>query len=136
MWEGLDAVDWAALKHNYGSAEDVPVLLQRCAGPDPEDAGHAAFELLNHLFHQGGWICSAVPATLPFLVRLAARPDVLVPSRRVVLELVSRLAAEAGQAADRFLDPGWQLAWEQALPNVLALLTDPVPEIRRDAQVT
>ncbi len=131
MWEGLEAIDWAGLEHNYGSAEDVPGLLHRCAGPDPEDAGEAAFELLNLLFHQGGWICSAAPAALPFLLRLAAAPRVLC--RPVVLELVARLAAEAGHVAERFLDPGWSPAWERALPEVLALLTDPEPEIRRAA---
>ncbi|GHG34645.1 hypothetical protein [Streptomyces zaomyceticus] len=133
MEEGLNAVDWAALRHNYGSAEDVPDLLRRCAGPDPDDAVDAAFDLLNQLFHQGGWICSAAPAALPFLLRLAASPAVPLPSRRAVLELVWRLAAEAGQVAERFLDPGWQSAWERALPKVLVLLTDPAPGIRRDS---
>ncbi|MGW3094254.1 HEAT repeat domain-containing protein [Streptomyces sp. NPDC001102] len=133
MWEGLDAVDWVTLSHNYGSAEDVPELLRRCAEPDPDDAVDAAFELLNRLFHQGGWICSAAPAALPFLLRLAESPTVPLPSRREVLELLWRLAAEAGRVAERFLEPGWQLAWEHALPRVFLLLTDPVPEIRRDA---
>ncbi|MFF4189108.1 HEAT repeat domain-containing protein [Streptomyces sp. NPDC001691] len=135
MWEGLDSVDWAALKHNYGSAENVPELLHRCVGPDPDDAGDAAFDLLNQLFHQGGWICSAAPAALPFLVRLASSVNVPLPSRRVVLELVWRLAADAGRIAEKFLDPGWRLAWEQALPQVGVLLADPVPEIRRDSAV-
>ncbi|MET8544683.1 hypothetical protein ABZW03_29170 [Kitasatospora sp. NPDC004799] len=132
MWEGLDTVDWAALRHNYGPADDVPGLLRRCAGPDPDDAADAALDLLNLLFHQGGWICSAAPAALPFLVRLAAGPDVPLPSRRVALELMWRLAAEAGRVAERFLDPGWRPAWERTLPEVLVLLTDPAAEIRRD----
>ncbi|MFD3730740.1 HEAT repeat domain-containing protein [Streptomyces sp. NPDC058632] len=131
MGKGLGAVDWAGLKHNYGSAEDVPGLLHRCAGPDPTDAEEAAGELLNLLFHQGGWICSAAPAALPFLLRLAADPQ--VPSRRTLLELVAMLATEAGQVTGRFMDPGWAPAWEQVLPEVLALLTDPEPEIRRAA---
>lgn len=131
MWEGLEAVDWAVLKHNYGSAEDVPGLLRRCEGPDPEDAEEAADELLNLLFHQGGWICPAATAALPFLLGLAAAPR--VPSRLTLLELVARLAAEAGKVAERFLDPGWSPAWERALPKVLALLADSEPEIRRGA---
>lgn len=133
MGEGLDAVGWAALQHHYGSAEDVPGLLRRCAGPDREDADDAAFELLNHLFHQGGWICSAAPAALPFLVRLAGSADVPLSCRCVMLELMSRLAAEAGLVAERFLDPGWHPAWERVLPDVLDLLDDPAPEIRRSA---
>ncbi|MER6299260.1 hypothetical protein ABT247_06750 [Kitasatospora sp. NPDC001539] len=133
MWEELEATDWATLKDNCGSAEDVPALLRQCAGQNLQDVDHAAFELLNHLFHQGGWICSASSAALPFLVRLAASPDVLLSSRRAVLELVSRLVSEAGRVAERFLDPGWRPAWERAVPKVLLLLTDPAAEIRRDA---
>ncbi|MFF5533046.1 HEAT repeat domain-containing protein [Streptomyces cinerochromogenes] len=126
--DGPGAVDWAALEHNYGSAADVPELLRRCAGPDAGDAEDASSELLNLLFHQGGWICSAAPAALPFLLRLAARPD--VPTRRGLLELVAMLAHEAGRVPDRFLDPGWPPAWAAALPAVLALLDDPDPSVR------
>ncbi|WP_424920288.1 hypothetical protein [Streptomyces sp. wa13] len=131
MWAEVDLIDWAALRHNYGSAEDVPGLLRRCAGPDPEDAERAADDLLNHLFHQGGWICSAAPAALPFLLRLAAKPD--VPSRLTLLELVSRLASESVQVAEKWVDPGWPSAWERTLPEVLVLLDVPEPEIRRAA---
>ncbi|WP_030694015.1 HEAT repeat domain-containing protein [Streptomyces globisporus] len=131
MRVGVDAVDWAGLRHNYGSAEEIPGLLRRCAGPDPDDADDASSELLNLLFHQGGWICSAASAALPFMLRLAATPQ--VPSRRAMLELVATLAAEAGRVEARFLDPGWASAWERALPEVLRLLDDPGPEIRRAA---
>ncbi|MFJ7043047.1 HEAT repeat domain-containing protein [Streptomyces sp. NPDC101112] len=127
----LEAVDWAGLKHNYGTAEDVPDLLRRCAGPDPGDAEDAAFDLLNNLYHQGGWVCPAAPAALPFVLRLAAAPQ--VTPRRTLLELVGRLAAEAGRVEARFLDPHWSAAWERHLPDVLALLADPEPEIRRAA---
>ncbi|MEV6684520.1 HEAT repeat domain-containing protein [Streptomyces sp. NPDC051130] len=128
MWDGLSTVDWAALEHNYGSAADVPDVLRRCAGPDVGDAEEASSELFNLLFHQGGWICSAATAALPFLLDLASQAQ--VPSRREVLELVSMLAAEAGQVADRFLDPGWRPTWEDALPKLLALLSDPEPAVR------
>jgi HEAT repeat protein len=127
----LEAVDWAGLRHNYGTAEDVPDLLRRCAGPDPDDAEDAAFDLLNHLYHQGGWVCPAAPAALPFVLRLAAAPQ--VTPRRTLLELVGRLAAEAGRVEARFLDVHWSAAWERHLPDVLALLADPEPEIRRAA---
>ncbi|MEU9124575.1 hypothetical protein AB0C96_32800 [Streptomyces sp. NPDC048506] len=43
------------------------------------------------------------------------------------------LVTEAGQVAGRFLHPGWSSAWAHALPEVLALLADPVPEVRRAA---
>ncbi|MCX5377424.1 hypothetical protein [Streptomyces sp. NBC_00091] len=131
MWVGVDAVNWGGLQHNYGSAEGVPDLLRRCAGPDADDADEAASELLNLLFHQGGWVCSAASAALPFVLRLAATPQ--VPSRCAMLELVGMLAAEAGRVEVRFLDPDWAPAWERALPKLLLLLDDPLPEIRRAA---
>ncbi|QNP75444.1 hypothetical protein IAG44_42620 [Streptomyces roseirectus] len=127
MGDGVEAVDWARLKHNYGSAEDIPDLLRRCAGPESEEA---ADELLNLLFHQGGWICPAAPAALPFLLRLAADPH--VTARRTLLELVTLLAAEAGRLTAK-VDPAWPRAWRLALPDVLALLDAPEPEIRRAA---
>lgn len=131
MWEGLDAVGWAGLEHNYGTAEDVPGLLRRCAGADAGDAEEAADELLNSLHHQGGWICGAAAAALPFLVRLGTCAQ--VPCRRSVLELVAVLAAEAGKVEERYVAPGWTAAWERALPEVLALLADPEPAVRRAA---
>lgn len=69
-WEQLDAVDWAALEHHHGSAEDVPGLFRRCAGPDPDDAAAASHRLRSTLYHQGGWICSAASAALPFPVEV------------------------------------------------------------------
>ncbi|MFG3723328.1 hypothetical protein ACGF8D_36630 [Streptomyces massasporeus] len=131
MWEGLDEVDWAGLEHNYGSARDVPDLLRRCARRPADEAEAAADDLLNLLFHQGGWICPAVPPALPFLLRLVAHPD--VPCRRTVLDLVAVLAAEAARVPARGKAPGWDAAWERALPGVLALLGDPDPRIRGGA---
>ncbi|AZM50716.1 hypothetical protein DMB38_11885 [Streptomyces sp. WAC 06738] len=131
MWEGLADVDWAGLRHNYGTAGDVPGLLRRCAGVDRADAEAAAYDLENVLFHQGGWICPAAPAALPFLLRLAAAPH--VRCRTAVLDLVAMLAAEAARVEERFLAPGWPAAWDRALPGVLGLLADPEPEIRRAA---
>ncbi|MFE3073711.1 HEAT repeat domain-containing protein [Streptomyces sp. NPDC059247] len=137
MWEGLDAVDWAGLRHNYGSAKDIPELLRRCAGPDRDDARAASSDLYNHLFHQGGWICSAASAALPFVLRLASVPEVW--DRPHLLELVGRLASEAGlvrereRERERFLDPAWEPAWAAALPALLDLLDDPEPEVRRAA---
>ncbi|MET8630891.1 HEAT repeat domain-containing protein [Kitasatospora sp. NPDC004669] len=131
MWEGLDEIDWAGHRHNYGSATDVPGLLRRCAGPDPREAGAAAGALDNALFHQGGWICSAASAALPYLLRLAARTD--VPTRVDLLELMTELSTAAQHVAANRVDPGWEPAWERALPDALSLLSDPEPGIRRSA---
>ncbi|MGW3043724.1 HEAT repeat domain-containing protein [Kitasatospora sp. NPDC001159] len=131
MWEGLDEIDWAGLRHNYGSAEDVPGLLRRCAGPDPQDAGAAVGALDNALFHRDSWICSAASAALPYLIGLAARTD--VSTRVDLLELMTNLSSAAPHVAAKRVDPGWGLAWKRALPDALSLLSDPEPGIRRSA---
>ncbi|WBP85052.1 HEAT repeat domain-containing protein [Kitasatospora cathayae] len=129
MGEELDAIDWAALRHNHGSARDVPGLLRRCAGPDRQDAAEAVGRLDAAVFHQGGWICSAAPAVLPYLVELAARPE--SPIRLDVLELLTNLCDTAALVAEERVDRAWGPAWERALPELLRLLADPDPAIRR-----
>jgi hypothetical protein len=34
VFTGIDEVDWASLRHAYGSAEDVPPLLRGLASAD------------------------------------------------------------------------------------------------------
>lgn len=50
---GLDNLNWAALRHAYGSTEDVPGRLRAVCGPD-EEAGENAFRsLFGNILHQG-----------------------------------------------------------------------------------
>ncbi|GLZ79695.1 hypothetical protein Afil01_45020 [Actinorhabdospora filicis] len=124
MLDGLDDIDWGALRHNYGSAGDVPGLLRaHAAGEEPDD------DLRNLLYHQGGWVPSAATAALPFLVELAGTPG--THERPDMLEIVGELAQEATWS--RHVDPGWAAAWVAVLPRVTALLGDPEPRIRSAA---
>ena len=131
MLEGLGDVDWAGLRHNYGSAQDVPPLLLRCAAPDSEDAERAVADLDNLLVHQGGWVCSAATAVLPFLARMAGASG--VRTRCALLDLLAQLAVTSVEAAPKHVDPGWPTAWQQVSPEVTVLLADPDPSIRRGA---
>ncbi|MFC5753803.1 hypothetical protein [Actinomadura rugatobispora] len=124
---GLDRVEWSTLQHAYGSAGDLPELLQRIA--DDQDAPDAVFDLENKIYHQGGFVCSAATAALPFLVLLARTAEVTV--RRGVVALLGGLAGQAVLAAPRHVDPGWRPAWRAALPRLLALLDDPDVDLRR-----
>ncbi|GLX50467.1 hypothetical protein Shyhy01_34170 [Streptomyces hygroscopicus subsp. hygroscopicus] len=86
---GLDAVDWSALTHAYGPAEDVPgLLLARCSG-DPEERAAALDALYGNIFHQGSRY-PATAAVVPFLARMAADPA--LPGRAEHLELLAALA--------------------------------------------
>src|SRR6478609_2620020 len=132
MGEDLDAVEWAALKYEQGSADDLPQLLRACAGPDEEAAEDAASEIYDRMAHLGGWICSAAPAALPFLLRLAADPALFPSVRRGLLETLDMLSGTPAANVPPGTDATWWAAWERALPQTLALLDDPLPAIRRD----
>lgn len=124
---GLARVEWSTLRHAYGSAGDVPELLRRIA--DDEDAPDALSDLSNNLYHQGGFVCSAAVAALPFLVRLAESAEVTV--RRGVVGLIGELTEQAVIAAPRYVDSGWRPAWRAVLPSLLALLDSADVQVRR-----
>ncbi|MGW1654316.1 hypothetical protein [Streptomyces atratus] len=126
--DGLDRTDWAALKHVYGSAVEVPGWVRDVYAP--ERADDAVEEMLTSVYHQGGQICSAAPPLLRYLVAMAADPVVTV--REELLQLVGSLArVGCWQAERRFVDPGWSAAWTGALPVLLTLLDDSDPGVRR-----
>ena len=132
----LDRIDWTALRHAYGPAGDVPDLLRGIAeGAGP---GDALDDLDVKIFHQGGFVCSAATAALPYLTAMAASPAIAV--RPGVLELIGRLVHEANTPSrhgDRsHVDDGWPDAWTAALPGLLALLTDPDAAVRRELTST
>ncbi|ASO21530.1 hypothetical protein FHR81_003173 [Actinoalloteichus hoggarensis] len=58
---GLDAVDWARLKHGHGSADDVPGLIRALAA-DPDDWAEVLDELIgDDLLHQGSCYSACPP---------------------------------------------------------------------------
>ncbi|MFD0072632.1 hypothetical protein ACFVIY_09360 [Streptomyces sp. NPDC127166] len=127
--DGLDDIDWASHEHAYGSAADVPGLLR--ALYRPADADDAAATLSMNVHHQGGWVSSAAVAALPFLVRAAVDPAVASPVRIELVDLVASIAAEGNRVAPRWIAPGWAEAWDRAVPDLLPLLHDPEPGVRR-----
>ncbi|KAB2370412.1 HEAT repeat domain-containing protein [Actinomadura montaniterrae] len=122
LLQGLGEIDWSALRHAYGSAEDVPGLL-RAAAENVE----AVDDLDSRLYHQGGFVCDAATAALPYLVELAAAPG--TADRIGLLELLGRLVHEANTIPR--VDAGWPDAWAPELPRLLALLDDPDVAVRR-----
>ena len=128
LLRGLDDIDWPSLRHAYGSAGDVPDLLRGiAAGPDPDSA---LLELDNKIYHQGGTVCSAARAALPFLTAMAESPSIAV--RLDVLELIGRLVDELSGAAAAWPDGGRPDARAAALPRLIALLDDPDAAVRRE----
>jgi hypothetical protein len=91
----------------------------------------AAGDLGNHLYHQGGWVCPAAAAALPFLVRLAADPAATV--RVAIIEIVSSLARTAREVQPKNVAAAWPAALDAATPALLGLLADPAQGVHRAA---
>ncbi|WP_380659584.1 hypothetical protein [Sinosporangium siamense] len=125
----MNEIAWESLKHNYGSGADVPTLLRDIL--DPQRADDAVFKLSNHLHHQGGWICSAAVAALPYLVELACTPAAC--HRTELVELLGDLARTARRCRKELVADGWGSAWRGTLPALTELLDDPDPGLRRMA---
>ncbi|WP_201300721.1 HEAT repeat domain-containing protein [Streptomyces sp. HF10] len=112
---GLDAVDWSALTHAYGPADDVPGLLRALCSPDEEQRHQALGALYGNIFHQGSRY-PATAAAVPFLIRMAADPA--LPDRAVCLQLLAALAIGYDEAQ---LPGGIAIAeWRAAVEEVRA----------------
>jgi HEAT repeat protein len=148
--EGLEAVNWAALGHAYGSAEDVPEWLRALRSPDPEVRQWAREDW--NIVHQGTRYSATAPA-VPFLVELATAPD--THDRAWLVNLLAYAAVGYDEASlpdgitslDQLrhttTTPGcehefgpWAVAAYQAvqaaLPALLPLLDDEDDRLRRE----
>ena len=124
-----DAIDWDSLHHNYGSAGDIPGLLEQCASGDREVASEAVTDLDAALYHQGGWIGSAAAAALPFLLDLALDPA--THFRTTLVDIAWSLGRTSHEVGALAVDEAWPSAARVAGPKVQALLGDHDPQMRR-----
>ncbi|GAB2852129.1 hypothetical protein GCM10027074_18610 [Streptomyces deserti] len=94
MLTGIDEVDWASLRHAYGSAEDVPGLLRGLASADPVERETALDGMYGAVYHQGD-VYDATLACVPFLLALAVREE--VRDRAGIVELLVGIGGELGE---------------------------------------
>lgn len=92
MFTGMDEVDWASLRHAYGSAEDVPGLLRGLASTDPVERETALDGMYGAVHHQGD-VYDSTLACVPFLLALVASGQ--VADRAGIVELVVSIGAES-----------------------------------------
>ena len=139
VFAGLDKVDWASMYHAYGPATDVPDLLRDLLSDDSETREWALDKLSIGVHHQQDVYESTV-ACVPFLLEAALRPD--GGDRPEVLQLVASIggAGEDGIAdwdeeedgEDTFRNiVAARASIGRFLPELLALLDDEDPEVRR-----
>jgi len=121
MFAGLQDVEWAALEHAYGSAEDVPSLLQDLASDDAAERETALAELYRAVHHQGNVYDSTI-ACVPFLFELAANAG--VAERGQIIDLI----ASIGAAADGGLG-------QERAEEIISWMTDDDAVVRRAASL-
>ncbi|MET7393518.1 hypothetical protein ABZS66_08500 [Dactylosporangium sp. NPDC005572] len=131
--DDLDGVDWGALGHAWGAADDVPDLLRQLIGPEPQ-ARAGALNVLRGTVYLRGDVFDSTVAAIPFLLALAG--DSRVPDRAGVLRLLAGIGG-----ATRREDPGpdfvaARVAVADAAPLLLRLLDDADPDARRAVPAT
>ncbi|MEU6357340.1 HEAT repeat domain-containing protein [Streptomyces sp. NPDC047072] len=137
MFTGIDEVDWASLRHAYGSAEDVPALLRGLASPDPAERERALDGMYGAVHHQGD-VYDSTLACVPFLLALAASGE--VADRDGVVELLVSIGTECEGREAREASPDHDLLYARAGDAVRAgaevfvgLAGDADPSVRRAA---
>nr|WP_055506785.1 hypothetical protein [Nonomuraea pusilla] len=139
LFAGLDEIRWARMRHAYGSAADVPGLLRGLIDPDPAVRESALDGMYAAVHHQGD-VYPCTVAAIPFLLRVAERPD--LPGRPEVVRLLAgigsaedptalsgqyRKANEAVAAAY----PLWERLLEDADPRVREAVAGVLPACAR-----
>lgn len=141
-----EPVDWAALRHAYGSAEDVPRMLGGLISEDDATREEALDSFYGAVHHQGDIYDSTV-AAIPFLVDMLGMQ---VPGRAEVLGLIASIGKSARAAnqlqdlrASHGLDPVSEdvvrLRYEALsvlrarADDLLAMLADEDAHVRREA---
>ncbi len=90
LFTGLDETDWAIMRHAYGSAADVPALLRGLIDPNPS-VRECALDSMYGAVHHGGDVYPCTVAMIPFLLRIANRPD--MPGRPDVIRLLASIGS-------------------------------------------
>ena len=93
MLEALGTVNWGALHHAYGGADDVPDLLRALASSDETRRVEAVKALFGNIWHQGT-VYPATAAAVPFLYELLNGVD--VPRKSDIAGLLASIAAGNG----------------------------------------
>ncbi|WP_436528758.1 hypothetical protein [Actinoplanes sp. HUAS TT8] len=129
MFSGIHDVDWASMHHAYGSAAEVPALLEGLRSPDAERREQALGDFYGKVHHQGD-VYPSTAAGLPFLLELAVDPD--TPDRH---EIVALMVSIGEHAIERDFDGcAAAVAFLRAHVDVFADLTaDAVCRVRRAA---
>ena len=125
--EGLDDVAWHSIDHAYGPALDTPGHVRALLSSDPEVVERAITDLDRTVHEEGGFVCGAATAVLPFLVEVL--PSLApAPRARLLVSAATRPDADVilrGLTGDLelFLATGsFEMGYDEVLEHVLWLV--------------
>lgn len=139
MIPGLDDVDWSALRHAYGAADEVPELLNAMASPDAKAREEALSRFYSAVHHQGD-VTPTTTATVPFLLEMARTTN--LPDRAAIVALLVSIGTNAVERRGELIydcagqecnqDLAAQLIRDQ-VEEFVAYTADPDHHLRRAA---
>ncbi|MEU4241026.1 HEAT repeat domain-containing protein [Actinoplanes sp. NPDC026619] len=130
MFAGLDDLDWAAMRHAYGSAGEVPDLLRGLVDPDPA-VREVALDSMHGAVHHQGDIYDSTAAAVPFLLEALRTPG--RPGRDGIAAFLASVVESCGWTETAVRPEPARTALrliEEAAPALLALVADPDPLVR------
>lgn len=125
--EELAAVDWSALAHGYGCADDIPDLVRALYAPDEALSADAEEELSADLLVDDRPHSATAPV-IPFVAHAALH----LPARRGALLRTLADLAHTGPGTHPQA-PAVRAALRDALGDLLPTLHDLDPDVRRTA---
>lgn len=87
MLKQIENIDWANLKHAYGSAADVPNDIRNLTSPDEQVREKALYNLYGNIFHQGTRY-EATPHAISFLYELIEN-EFIKDKHKIIVLLVN-----------------------------------------------
>ncbi|MEU7909309.1 hypothetical protein [Actinoplanes sp. NPDC049118] len=131
MFAGLDDIDWASMRHAYGTAGEVPRLIRGLVSRDGSRRAWAG-EAYNMAVHHQGDIYECTTKTVPFLIEAAGTPG--LKGRPRALRLLASIGESAGDGRRGEWPERAHRAVQVAYPLYERLaLADPRPKVRRAA---
>lgn len=90
-------MDWPSLTHAYGSAADLPALLDKLRTGTAAEAGRAVSDIVLRVCHQGAAVEEATAPAVAVLMEIAASSDPHLTERiiRVLLTVSESLGTWA-----------------------------------------
>jgi hypothetical protein len=91
MLERLETINWASVRHAYGPASDIPLLVRTLLSPS-KDMRQQAIEELDNCIHHQGTLNEAAVYVAPFLIELLQTSE--TPDKENIAATLAVLADE------------------------------------------